>query len=287
MLNPSWALWWLHFPKCGTSLRQSVLEYPWSRDRDTSWPQGNHQVLFPDIGARISHPGVQVVAMFRQPEARLESAYFHMRDQIRPRGRCARCEWSNSPIGCCWTDWGWSSRDFLPAHRAIAAGVPPAAAVGNFTGCMTSMVLGKGCMSRHATTPAHAAAASALVDRFLFVGDTDRWNLSLCLFNAVLTGRRFLLPWQAANSRPTSTKLLDPLHPSTSRLTDRDPIDGALWAHVSRRFIRDLIRHHVSAQCCPVVESVAELPPPDTEPDICRRRGVGRRGRGKGAGRGD
>lgn len=90
MLNPDWALWWLHFPKCGTSLRGSVLEYPWSKLRDLSWPQGNHQVLFADIGARITEPGVQAVAMFRQPEDRLESAYFHMRDQIRWDGAHGR-----------------------------------------------------------------------------------------------------------------------------------------------------------------------------------------------------
>jgi len=101
------------------------------------------------------------------------------------------------------------------------------------------------------------------------VGDQARWNLSICLFNAVLTGRRFLLPRQLANSRPTSTKLLDKQHPNASRIATRDPIDGALWEHILVRFERDLRTHGVSEPCCPVVASVLELPPPGSEPSHC------------------
>ena len=48
-------------------------------------------------------------------------------------------------------------RDFIPAHRSIARGVVPEEALSRFTGCMTSMLLGKGCMSRYARTPEHVA----------------------------------------------------------------------------------------------------------------------------------
>ena len=78
MLNPNWQLWWLHPPKCATSFRYSVLDYPWSPMRDKSFPFGNHQVLFPDIAAARNENKAKLVGFFRQPEERLMSGYLHM-----------------------------------------------------------------------------------------------------------------------------------------------------------------------------------------------------------------
>lgn len=139
-------------------------------------------------------------------------------------------------------------------------------------------------MSRYANTEEHVRRATTLVDNFLFVGDQSRWNLSICLFNTILTGRRFLLPRQLANTRPTFAKVLDPHDPNASRIVTRDPIDGALWAHVLVRFTQDLMTHGVSERCCPIVTSVTELPALDAEPVGCRRGrarvGPGRQGKG-------
>ena len=71
LVHPDWQLWWLHPPKCATSFRYSVMDYPWSPMRDRSFPQGNHQVLFPDIAAARNLPKAKLVAFFRQPEDRL------------------------------------------------------------------------------------------------------------------------------------------------------------------------------------------------------------------------
>jgi len=281
MLNAAWALWWLHPPKTGTSFRDSVLDYPWSAYRDTTWPQGCHQVLGLDMTDRIQRPGAQVVAMFRQPEDRLVSAYFHMRDLLRkPRSKgvrgLPRLEWPQSPVGCCWKDWGWEPSVFVRVHKDVAAAVPPERALARFTGCMTNMVLGYGCMSQHATSPADARrAVEQRLRHFLFVGDQGQWNMSLCLFNAIMTGRRFVLPRQLANSRPTSTKLLDPANPAGSAIATRDPIDGELWNYVQRRFRRDVRRHGVSPECCPVTSDPTALP--QLGPSGCTRYPLQRR----------
>ena len=290
IIHASWALWWLHFPKCGTSLRASVIDFPWSKDRDLSWPAGNHQVLFPDIAGRIDTPDVRVVAMFRQPEERLLSAYFHMRDHIpkarMPQQRKVARAASGNILGCCWDDWGWPRGIYTPVHRMVARGDPPEVAISQFVGCQTSMVLGKGCMSRYANSPEHVAQAIGLVGRFQFVGDVAHWNLSMCLFNKILTGRRFTLHHQLLNSRPTTHKLL-PFHvrpnataaeaeaahrraAAASTLRTADPIDGALYAYVQYRFWHDVRAHGISSECCPAYETAQSVPADEPLPHRCR-----------------
>jgi len=45
-------------------------------------------------------------------------------------------------------------------------------------------------MSEFAKTPQHVQQAISYVEDFAFVGDVAQWNLSICLFNRILTGRR-------------------------------------------------------------------------------------------------
>lgn len=292
LLHPAHAYWWLHPPKTGSSFRNTLLELPWSKDRDTSWPQGNHQVLFPDIAGRIDTPGVRVVAFFRQPEERLVSSYFHMRDLIIPAKRASYIKSLGSPIDCCWTDWGWPTSAYRPVHRNVANGVPPEqSGIAQFWGCQTSMILGKGCMSRYANSPSHVAQAIALVEKFEFVGELKHWNLSICLFNAIVTGRRHTLSYQLINTRPTSSKKLKARRaaarsaaagasssgeppqpaadPSLSRINTTDPIDGALYAYASYRFWHDVRRYGVSKECCPNYDSIDQMPPKSAEPPSC------------------
>lgn len=135
-----------------------------------------------------------------------------------------------SPVACCSTDWGWSGPAFLPVHESIAEGAPPGPTLGDFPGCMTNMVLGFGCMSRgectgaalrhlteclHARSPQPACEVATLNDvgraaqllaRFAVVGDTSRWNLSVCLLNWRLRGGRYTLSRQACPAPPPCTR---------------------------------------------------------------------------------
>ena len=139
---------------------------------------------------------------------------------------------------------------------------------GRFHGCQTNMLLAKGCMSEFAKTPAHVAQAQAIVRDFAFVGDVSQWALSICLFNKILTGRRFALRHQLANVRAGGQKGEVRSAGATSAAKARlarhahrlpaDPIDGALYAYVQERWRRDVLAHGVRPECCPTYESVAE-----------------------------
>lgn len=256
MVHPDWKLWWLHPPKCATSFRYSVMDYPWSPMRDLSFPQGNHQVLFPDIAAARHEPRAKLVAFFRQPEERLLSGYHHM----------------HATPPCCTEDWGWNRitytkvRAELKAHKPLALGSEWLR--GRFHGCQTNMLLAKGCYSEYARTPAHVDAALDIVKDFAFVGDVSNWTLSICLFNRILTGRRFTLTHQLAQVRAggqrtehraaTATKAMKDLLAKHAHALPHDPIDGPLYDFVRARFARDLQTHDVRPGCCPNYESVQQ-----------------------------
>ena len=278
-----------------------MLELPWSTNRDRTWPQGNHQVLFPDIaqGMVKGDPNLRVVAFFRQPEDRLLSAYFHMRDLMGPGVPPPR----NGLAACCDADWGWPASVFRDVHKGVRRGVAPEPLVGHFHGCQTSMVLGKGCMSGYASSPSHVASAIALVDKFTFVGDMAHWNLSLCLFNKLVTGRRFTLSYQLLNSRPTKSKRLpsqpwlptdrpptaeerhqaDARAADASRLNSTDPIDGALYAFARYRFWHDVAQHQISSACCPNFEDVHQIPNTSEVSAACSSEGARKRARHRAA----
>lgn len=269
MVHPDHAFWWLHAPKTGSSFRNTLLDFPWSDDRDKTWPHGNHQLLSPDIATRIHTANVRVAAMFRKPEDRLLSSYYHMKDLVVPERRVRRRR-QVGPVDCCWDDWGWAASVYSPVHTATAAGKPPEDVISKFKGCQTNMVLGRGCMSRYATSPRHVAQAIALVDKFEFVGDVAHWNLSICLFNVKATGRRYVLNHQLVNTRPTTSKQRG------VRLNDTDSIDGALYAFAQHRFWYDVRKHGVSDACCPKYDAIERVPSVATEHATCHGRPVDR-----------
>ena len=260
MLHPTWKLWWLHPPKCATSFRYVVMNYSWSHMRDTSWPFGNHQTLFPDISAARNTDNARLVAFFRHPEERLLSGYYHM--QATPP--------------CCTEDWGWSvamaRQARLHLHEVTSGSHPFKNTTiwlrGRFHGCQTNMLLGKGCMSEFAKTPAHVGQALEVLKDFVFIGDVGRWNLSICLFNRILTGRRFTLRSQLAQVRAggKSFQLRSRADSEAAsfRLARRahwmpeDPIDGIIYRFVRLRLSRDLSRHHVRPECCPTFDTLEE-----------------------------
>ena len=274
MRNRTWMLWWLHVPKCATSFRESVLDYPMSPERGTS----EHQPLPAGTASRMDQehlihgtraPGtVQVVAFFRQPESRLLSSYLWMKDNVRDAADIARrggylpLRGDAMVVNCCWGDWGWTADEWRPIHRQIAssAAIDPSV-LAPFIGCQTRMVLGRGCMSRRPVVPAETARAIDLVSRFRFVGDIAQWDASICLFNYIMTGRRFKLRRQLANARPTARAMYDAA--SGANATSRMPIDlidGALYDYVRQRLATELSRHGITDARCPMLDDMSQLP---------------------------
>ena len=115
-----------------------------------------------------------VVAIFREPDQRLLSSYY----------------WIKKSAGvCCYHDWGWAHEtgELGPGkgtgvRESIVSGADPSA-LADYGGCMTSMILGFGCMSKRIHTRDDIAAAIDRMSKFKFVGLQSKWRLSCCLFN--------------------------------------------------------------------------------------------------------
>lgn len=105
--------------------------------------------------------------------------------------------------------------------------------------CATSMVLGRRCslLPRWLQDPYNVSEAVRRVEEdFAFVGMTDHWNLSICLFHAMHGGR--VHAFEFANSRPTRRYGRE----SVDLILDADDDDEAVFAAATRRFRRDLAK---------------------------------------------
>ena len=148
------------------------------------------------------------------------------------------------------------------------------------------MLLGKGCMSEHANSPRHARQAIDILQDFVFVGDLAQWNLSICLFNRILTGRRFALPYQLANIPPGGHAVPDAQLAAKMRQRKQrkaamiagqlqrartegvvDKIDGAVYAYVQQRLQREFVSYGVRPECCP---TYATLQDAAASRELCR-----------------
>ena len=188
---------WLHIPKCGSSLATTVLGYACASTvpawhavymamaggqvdvrmghalrarHDLSGARCDGALLLPFTGHHALRPAeARVVAMFRRPAQRLVSAFL---DNMHT--------------------WGMPR-----AHKNLlrARGHPPTAAEfarhPGVAGCMAKMLAGHDCgavvelggsLVRRAVEVVRTGAVA-------FVGLTEEWDASVCLFHAVLGAR--------------------------------------------------------------------------------------------------
>jgi len=190
---------WVHVPKCGTSFINTLVHVPgacpgipdnWTTEEMSAiLPQGEH--LFCQEGVdvhRIRHRGVEDVPgweegkgrfmiMVRQPEQRALSAwYFYIKGKIAS-GK----------------DPSASGYDLM-THSNVN------------NGCVVKMLVRQnqsGCAGDSVSDKEIAEAKLRLKTGFAFVGLTDQWDLSICLFNRIF-GVPHCLPSQFTDSRPTS-----------------------------------------------------------------------------------
>jgi len=95
-------------------------------------------------------------------------------------------------------------------------------------------------------------ARRRLSEGFAYVGDTDEWETSICLFHAMFGGR--CLGVEMINSRPTSDAAadLDAQEALAEELKGNftDPIDAVLYADARLRFEHDLRTYGVTPERC-------------------------------------
>ena len=106
-------------------------------------------------------------------------------------------------------------------------------------------------------TPNTELALRRLETEFAFIGLTNHWALSICLFHAMFGGP--CLSHEFLNTRPTNhTKSAKPAASTASgnwlgNFVDRD--DSALFSKAKARFCADVAKHRVTfercAQICP------------------------------------
>jgi hypothetical protein len=223
----------LHFPKCGTSFEQTLAVY-----NGTTIP--NHTPLLHEQSPST------VAAMFRQPEERLRSSYWHIRASHKY---------------CCTADeFGYTSHERAAILNGFLANKPIADVMGQYTGCQAKMLLGHRCFSSPRWSMDNSEMvrrAISRVDRLFFVGLTSEWRLSMCLFNLKMTGFRFVTSFQMKNCRKTNLNV-GALNLSASeqhRFQDlpRDEVDHGVFIHAARRFWQDANESGISISTCPVV----------------------------------
>jgi len=187
--------------------------------------QARHYAFGPVFDTYKGH----VVAMFRQPEQRLMSDYY---------------------------DIHWRQ-----AHSWKRSAPPPRDArhfAEESQGCATKMLARGGdagqqpCLGPGSPPPSEGESVLALKrlwEGFAFVGLTDEWELSVCLFHAKFAGDckaaefsevRLGVKRNSTHSGYDTTELRGFL----------DEMDGKLYKEATRIFKADLARYHVSEERC-------------------------------------
>jgi hypothetical protein len=236
-------VWWLHIPKCGSSFSRSAGMYPTDPNRNG----GTHAILPADADKATLG---RVVTMFRAPKQRLMSMYEYMKRDVKIiKGK-------PNFYGAGFS-WGWNMVDAHVVRRGIYNNGSVAETLGPFVGCQANAVLGYRCLNRH-LTDVTAAKAIERAGQFRFIGLESEWALSVCLFNYVMSGTRYVTQGQLVNLRPTdSSSGLSTQYNETD--VPNDPIDDALYAWAETRFEQQLKEHSISEATCPDYTS---SPPP-------------------------
>lgn len=201
---------WVHFPKAGTSFAMLLYHYAcpdippdakfdelsangmaipefekqypyaeWCKQGMFLEPRAGHTPIRRTEFAQ--HPGAPFVTMFRDPRKRLFSAYHNYKHSngLDPQER-ARLLATVKTI-----------KDFVK-FPGIA-------------GCQTKMLLGYNCAAQVPITEEMIQKAIEIVkESFAFIGDTDDWNKSVCLFHAMFGGKMYATSFQ--NMRNTAAR---------------------------------------------------------------------------------
>ena len=238
---------WVHFPKCGSGFADTLLhhanaslpssvvgsvEVTLSTHPLHSWFKGIFWEKDGKIGNHFAVTSQETVSfhgrlfgMFREPASRSNSMYNYF---------------INAQSGN-WID-----------ERTYARRVAGSAVM-----MMAGQRYGLDCLMRARSckraTPNTELALRRLKTEFAFVGLTNNWALSICLFHAIFGGP--CLAHEFLNTRPTHTNPRKP-PPATNttsgawlgNFVDKD--DSALFSKAKTRFCADVAKHHVTLERC-------------------------------------
>jgi hypothetical protein len=114
--------------------------------------------------------------------------------------------------------------------------------------CMTNMLIGNACgheEKRAEQLASNRQAALARLPLLGFVGLTDHWDLSICLWHAKFGGD--CLPAEFANLRPGPNRV----HYDERKLGSPSQFaDQAIYERAADLFAQELAKHHVNPHTC-------------------------------------
>mmetsp|Transcript_87214 Transcript_87214/g.241889 ORF Transcript_87214/g.241889 Transcript_87214/m.241889 type:complete len:382 (-) Transcript_87214:68-1213(-) len=246
---------WLHIPKCGVSFGTWLFhyanaslpeearipnegpgqdyvvpafqkEYPvgvWFQDR--FWEKdgniGDHTEITPEAWERFRG---NFFGMFRQPAARMYSSWNYF-----ARGSTRRCK-----------KHGVDAASY--ARRTV--GVATKMVAGQASGMHCTLCPPRPCED---VVP-NIELALARLDGFRFVGLTEQWPLSVCLFHTMFGGK--CLQSEFANARPGHYPNMLQDHDKIVFDTAHDPYDEALYAKAAKMFWLNVEKYKVTRESC-------------------------------------
>lgn len=254
---------WIHAPKTGSSFAVPVFEVScgecrakWRGQKLGSDPGRWFKERYPTERCCTKYSGIWhphighdplpadqpeltplVVMMLRAPHRRLVSQYMYsFADKNLHVGRHGISDFDGEDIAALRA----ASRD---TRISVGDRVAVFAAFPGIAHCQTKMILGYKCYARVEVTSQMVERAIAAMERFAFVGDTDQWVLSMCVF-ARKFGRPDLQGFHL-NSRPTSGGKGAPKYSKVlaARQEYVDWADGALFAAASARLGREAVSY--------------------------------------------
>jgi hypothetical protein len=197
------------------------------------------------------------VVMVREPSQRILSGYYdNLADcwQLRAKYGC-KIQNDTGKFRC---DGDIETEDgrFLRNIRAI----PPYEYGRCVENCSANMLTGRGCAD---SGPVDVNRATEIIDKLGFVGLTDEWALSVCLWHKRFGGRYIPAEFQIPGSHDVNTVTGGVVKFDPHALFGhwRPTSDMTVFEAATRRFWKDIERYGVSRRECEETRSRAELIP--------------------------
>ncbi|KAK3233048.1 hypothetical protein CYMTET_56634 [Cymbomonas tetramitiformis] len=203
------------------------------------------------------------VALFRDPATRLSSAATH----VMREPRTAKWHQRHDNVKLLSEHLQTVAAETAPLAYAMHPGV---------TGCQTRMLLGHSCVDRNwRATEADVVKAERRLTRLAFIGITEYFDASVCLWHAMYGGRAPRVAFhnmrpgiypppapprelvseaeeQAVQGSPSTPKNMSAKESLTSRLQELDSADMRVYTFAKRIFLERLREYGVDedGNCC-------------------------------------
>jgi len=220
---------------CGDKIRKGkIVKEPDQRLMNRCGPA--HFQRF-DIGHKPLKPGVdlsKVVTVLRQPRQRIISGYFHSFHDCRPLQR----------------KYNFSVTDSTP-KLPMGSNTINSSLLMEYADCVQAcainIITGHWCSHSDQDPSEQIAQAIDTVNKIGYVGITEQWELSICLFHAMYGGE--CLPAEFERVRP-GLERKDTSDYDESAFGDWFPDDQLLYNVARKRFEQQMIEYNVNRHSC-------------------------------------